>query len=57
MQTNRRAGMSLLNDALLDLVDQKLVEPKEAYLKAVDKASLATGLKSRRVDTSFLSEA
>jgi twitching motility protein PilT len=57
MQTNRRAGMSLLNDALLDLVDQKLVEPKEAYLKAVDKASLATGLKSRRVDTSFLTEA
>jgi twitching motility protein PilT len=57
MQTNRRAGMSLLNDALLDLVDQKLVEPKEAYLKAVDKTSLATGLKSRRVDTSFLAEA
>ncbi|MEO8029450.1 MAG: type IV pilus twitching motility protein PilT [Gemmatimonadota bacterium] len=57
MQTNRRAGMSLLNDALLDLVDQKLVEPKEAYLKSADKASLATGLKSRRVDTSFLTEA
>ncbi len=57
MQTNRRAGMSLLNDALLDLVDQKLVEPREAYLKAVDKSSLATGLKSRRVDTSFLTEA
>jgi twitching motility protein PilT len=57
MQTNRRAGMSLLNDALLDLVDQKLVEPKEAYLKSVDKSSIATGLKSRRVDTSFLTEA
>ncbi|HKV73344.1 MAG TPA: type IV pilus twitching motility protein PilT [Gemmatimonadales bacterium] len=57
MQTNRRAGMALLNDALLDLVDQKQVEPKEAYLKAVDKASLSTGLKSRRVDTSFLNEA
>src|SRR5678815_5458268 len=34
MQTNRQAGMVTLNDALMELVDAKQVEPKEAYMKA-----------------------
>jgi twitching motility protein PilT len=38
MQTARGQGMVTLNDALLDLVKRKVVEPKDALLKAVAKA-------------------
>lgn len=41
MQTGKRQGMITLTDALFDLVDRKLVEPREAYIKAVDKQVLA----------------
>jgi twitching motility protein PilT len=57
MQTNRKTGMITLNDALIELVDGKQVEPKEAYMKAVDKAGFAGLLKARRHDVSFLGEA
>jgi twitching motility protein PilT len=40
MQVNKAAGMVSLNDGLMDLVTKKLVEPAEAYAKAVDKAGL-----------------
>jgi twitching motility protein PilT len=56
MQTNRKIGMSLLNDALMDLVDQKQVEPREAYVRSADKAALAASLKAKRYDTTFLSD-
>jgi len=56
MQTNRKGGMVTLNDALLELVDAKLVEPKEAYMKAVEKAGFATALKGKKHDVSFLGE-
>jgi twitching motility protein PilT len=56
MQTNRKLGMLTLNDSLLDLVEQGLIEPKEAYLKSSDKTALVTSLKAKRVDTSFLGE-
>jgi hypothetical protein len=46
-----------LNDALMELVDQGLVEPKEAYMKAVEKATFAQALKAKRHDVAFLSEA
>ncbi|MEO6447543.1 MAG: type IV pilus twitching motility protein PilT [Gemmatimonadaceae bacterium] len=52
MQTSRRLGMITLNDALVDLVARQQVEPKEAYLRAIDKVSLAAALKSRGVDMS-----
>jgi twitching motility protein PilT len=57
MQTNRKAGMVTLNDALMELVDQGLVEAKEAYMKAVEKAGFAQALKAKRHDVAFLSEA
>jgi twitching motility protein PilT len=37
MQTGKALGMVMLNDSLLDLVKKGIVEPREAYLKAVDK--------------------
>ena len=57
MQTNRKTGMVTLNDALMELVDQGLVEPKEAYMKAVEKSGFGQALKAKRHDVSFLSEA
>ncbi|MEP7175005.1 MAG: type IV pilus twitching motility protein PilT [Gemmatimonadales bacterium] len=56
MQTNRKVGMVTLNDALMELVDAKQVEPKEAYMKAVEKAGFAAALKAKRHDVSFLGE-
>jgi twitching motility protein PilT len=38
MQTGRAAGMVTLNDALFELVKKRVVEPKEAWMKAVAKA-------------------
>jgi twitching motility protein PilT len=37
MQTGKQHGMVMLNDALFELVQKGLVEPKDAYIKAVDK--------------------
>jgi twitching motility protein PilT len=42
MQTGRAAGMVTLNDALIELVKKRLVEPREAYLKAVAKNDFKT---------------
>ena len=54
MQTNKKAGMVTLNDALLEVVDKKLVEPQEAWVKAVDKSALEAMLKAKGHDTSFV---
>jgi twitching motility protein PilT len=54
MQTNRKAGMVTLNDALLDLVENGQIEPREAYLKSVEKTALVSALKAKRHDVSFL---
>ncbi|MCD9188559.1 MAG: type IV pilus twitching motility protein PilT [Pyrinomonadaceae bacterium] len=37
MQTGKQNGMVMLNDALFELVKKGLVEPRDAYIKAVDK--------------------
>jgi twitching motility protein PilT len=54
MQTSKRLGMVTLNDALMELVDAKQVEAKEAYMKAMDKTSFVNSLRQRGHDTSFL---
>src|SRR5688500_5793394 len=54
MQVGRAQGMVALNDALMDLVTKKLVEPEEAYLKAVDKAGFEGLLKRANIDTKFV---
>ncbi len=53
MQVGRAQGMVALNDALMDLVTKKLVEPQEAYLKSVDKAAFEGLLKRAGIDTRF----
>jgi twitching motility protein PilT len=40
MQTGKGVGMQTMNDALFDLVKKKLVEPQEAYGKAIHKTEL-----------------
>jgi twitching motility protein PilT len=49
MQTSKKAGMTVLNDALFKLVCDKVVAPEEAYLKAVDKPAFAAALKSKSI--------
>jgi hypothetical protein len=45
--------MVTMNDALIELVDSKQVEPQEAYLKATDKSGIINMLKQRGKDVSF----
>jgi twitching motility protein PilT len=47
IQTSRKIGMNTLNDALLELVEKKLVEPDEAYMKSAEKTGLAASLKAK----------
>ena len=49
MQTSKAQGMLLLNDALIDLVKRNVVEPREAYMKAVDKPGLLAAFKTMNV--------
>ena len=53
MQTSKNAGMVTMNDALMALVQNKQIEPKEAWLKAVDKASLLSMFKNANLPTVF----
>ncbi len=50
MQTNRKMGMVLLNEALTDLVKAGKVDADEALLKAVDKQTLRTMLRSAGIN-------
>jgi twitching motility protein PilT len=52
IQTNRKLGMITMNDSLIQLVDQRLVEPEEAYAKATDKGSFEIMLKQRGLSVS-----
>jgi twitching motility protein PilT len=47
IQTSKKLGMLTLNDALLELVEKKLIDPEEAYLKSVEKAGLVASLKAK----------
>jgi len=54
MQTNKKAGMVTMNDALLEVVEKKLVEPKDAWIKCVDKSAFETMLKAKGHNMDFL---
>ena len=49
LQTSKAQGMRLLNDSLLELVKNGVVEPREAYLKAVDKSGLLAAFRSNSI--------
>jgi len=53
MQTSKAQGMTTMNDSLFSLVQRKLVDPKEAYIKAVDKGGLLSMYKSAGVPFSL----
>jgi twitching motility protein PilT len=53
IQTSKKLGMCMMNDSFLDLVKRKVVEPQEAYAKAVDKAGLLAMFKANGIDTSW----
>jgi len=44
MQTGRAQGMITMNDSLMELVKRGLVEPREAYVKSVNKAEFKNAL-------------
>ncbi|NOT48023.1 MAG: type IV pilus twitching motility protein PilT [Acidobacteria bacterium] len=44
MQTGKAHGMVMLNDALFELVKKDIVEPRDAYLKAIDKTNFESML-------------
>src|SRR5436190_280720 len=47
IQTSRKLGMNTLNDALLELVEKKVIDPDEAYMRSVEKAGLVASLKAK----------
>ena len=49
MQVGRGQGMIMLNDSLIQLVRQGVVDPKEAYMKAVEKDDLVSKMKQAGV--------
>lgn len=53
IQTQKKLGMMTLNDALIQLVEQKVVEPEEAYVKSVDKGGMELALKQRGIKLNF----
>jgi len=53
IETGRRYGMMPLNDALVSLVQQGVVDGREAYRCASDRHGLLAALKLQGLDTSF----
>jgi twitching motility protein PilT len=53
MQTGKKYGMCLMNEGFTDLVRRKVVDPKEAYAKAMDKPGLINMFKKNAIDTSW----
>src|SRR5881396_2571441 len=56
IQTSRKLGMNTLNDALLELVEKKVVEPDEAYMRSVEKAGLVASLKAKGLKVTLTAE-
>ena len=47
IQTSKKLGMLTLNDALIELVEKKLIDADEAYVKSVEKSGMAATLKQK----------
>ena len=50
MQTSRKLGMVTLNDALIEMVQEGVVAPEEAYRKAVDQGEFARAAKAKGIE-------
>jgi twitching motility protein PilT len=48
MQTNKKIGMRLMDDSLLELLDQRLITAEEAYQRSENKKTFAAALAGRR---------
>ena len=57
IQTSKKLGMLTLNDALLELVEKKVIEPDEAYVKSVEKAGLVASMKAKGFKVTLMPEA
>jgi twitching motility protein PilT len=57
IQTSKKLGMVTLNDALLELVEKKLIDPDEAYMRSVEKAGLVASLKAKGFKVTLTAEA
>jgi twitching motility protein PilT len=53
MQTGKKYGMCLMNEAFTDLAKKKVIEPQEAHAKAADKTGLLAMFKKAGIDTSW----
>jgi twitching motility protein PilT len=53
MQTGKKYGMCLMNESFTDLVKRKVVDPQEAYTRAMDKPGLLSMFKRNNIDTSW----
>jgi len=56
IQTSKKLGMLTLNDALLELVEKKVIDPDEAYMRSVEKAGLVASLKAKGFKPTLLPE-
>ena len=58
MQTSSNIGMQTLNDSIMYYVRKRLVEPLEAYMKAVDKSGILQQLEESgyKIDISKISD-
>jgi twitching motility protein PilT len=50
IQTSKRLGMATMNDALIELVEARLVDVEEAYVHATDKANFLGALKAKGIE-------
>ena len=57
IQTSKKLGMLTLNDALLELVEKKVIDPDEAYLRSTEKSGLAASLKAKGFKITLTPEA
>jgi twitching motility protein PilT len=49
MHTGKQHGMVMLNEALFELVTKGLVEPRDAYIKAVDKPGFESMMQKQNI--------
>jgi twitching motility protein PilT len=53
IQTGKKYGMCLMNESFTDLAKRKIVDPQDAYAKAMDKPGLLNMFRKNNIDTSW----